>query len=60
MSKPRVRVQRNTRTEVMADRRTRRQRTRSDEKRAAIEAAEREQWEAFEELRDWELVEFGP
>jgi len=37
MSKPRVQVQRNTRTEVMQDSRTNRRRTRGDEERAHLE-----------------------
>lgn len=37
MSKPRTRVTMNTRTEVHADRRTRRQRTRTAEEQAALE-----------------------
>ncbi len=59
MQKPRVRIAKNTRTEIHADRRTKRQRTRAAEEQAALDEADRELDEAIEEILDWTRDIFG-
>lgn len=49
--KPRVRVEKNTRTEAMLDVRLKRVRTRADQLRAALEEAHQELDELLEENR---------
>lgn len=41
-------------TEVHQDRRTRRQRERGQAERAELDRVAEEQWEDFEELRNWD------
>ena len=49
MHKPRVQVQRNTRTEIHADSRTKRRRTRSDIERSELDAEAQEWVEAHDD-----------